>query len=86
MAKNTIIDFVVTGNENLHCAGCEQRVSNGLKRLPGVRNVQASHQTQAVAVTINPDEVSADQVYAKLEQLGYAVARQDATQRRETSS
>lgn len=50
-----------------------------MRRLPGICNVQASHQTQAVCVMINPDAVSADAVQAKLAQIGYAVARREAT-------
>jgi copper chaperone CopZ len=65
------IELVVTGEEKLHCAGCEQRVSNALRRLPGVQEVRASAATQHVLVTIDPSQVGADQVQAKLEQLGY---------------
>ena len=35
------LEFVVTGEEKMHCAGCEQRVSNALGRLPGVQSIQA---------------------------------------------
>ncbi len=66
--------YTVTGEEKIHCASCEQRIDNALRRVPGVQDVQASAQTQQVQVTINPDQTSADQVQAKLEQLGYQVA------------
>jgi copper chaperone CopZ len=65
------IEFVVMGEEKMHCAGCEQRVSNALRRLPGVQEVQASATTQYVQVTVDPSLVGAEQVQAKLEQLGY---------------
>jgi copper chaperone CopZ len=65
------IELVVTGEEKMHCAGCEQRVSNALRRLPGVQEVRASAATQHVLVTIDPSQVGAEQVQAKLEQLGY---------------
>jgi copper chaperone CopZ len=65
------LEFVVMGEEKMHCAGCEQRVSNALRRLPGVQEVQASATTQHVLVTVDPSQVGADQVRAKLEQLGY---------------
>ncbi len=77
MATQTTIHFTVTGEEQMHCTSCEQRVGNAVRRLPGVRTVQASHETQAVSVTINPDEVSAEQVQTKLEQIGYAVMRRE---------
>ncbi|HSF30376.1 MAG TPA: heavy-metal-associated domain-containing protein [Candidatus Tectomicrobia bacterium] len=65
------IELVVTGEEKMHCAGCEQRVSNALRRLPGVQEVQASADSQHVLVTIDPSQVSTEQVRTKLEQLGY---------------
>ena len=68
-----IIDFTVIGDQRINCAGCEQRIGNALRRLSGVKDVQASAATQRVAVTIDPTHVSRDQLRAKLEQLGYAV-------------
>jgi Cu+-exporting ATPase len=65
------LEFVVTGEEKMHCAGCEQRVSNALHRLPGVQEVQADAATQQVWVTVDPSQVGAAVVQAKLEQLGY---------------
>jgi copper chaperone CopZ len=65
------IELVVTGDEKMHCEGCEQRVSNALRRLPGVQEVRASAATQQVLVTIDPRQVGAEQVRTKLEQLGY---------------
>lgn len=71
-----IVEFVVTGEDKLHCAGCEQRVGNAVRRLAGVQDVRASAETQQVVVTIDPAQVSPEQVRAKLEQLGYEVAPQ----------
>ena len=67
------LEFMVTGEDKMHCAGCEQRVSNALRRLPGVQEVRASAATQQVLVTIDPAQVGSEQVRAKLEQLGYKV-------------
>jgi len=65
------LEFVVMGEEKMHCAGCEQRVRNVLRRLPGVQEVQANATTQQVRVTVDPSQVGAEQIRAKLEQLGY---------------
>jgi copper chaperone CopZ len=65
------LEFVVTGEERMYCAGCEQRVSNALRRLAGVQEVRASAATQHVLVTIDPNQVGGEQVRTKLEQLGY---------------
>ncbi len=68
-----ILNLTVTGEQKIHCAGCEERIGNALGRLLGITDVQASADTQKVVVTFDPDKVSADQVRAKLEQLGYHV-------------
>ncbi len=71
--------FTVTGEQTIHCSGCEERISKALHRLPGIHEVQASSQTQRVVVTINPDRANSDQVRSKLEQMGYQVISSDAT-------
>ena len=65
------LHYTVTGEQKIHCEGCEERIMNALRRLPGVEDVRASHQTQRVAVTFDPGQVSADKVKAKLVRLGY---------------
>jgi cation transport ATPase len=47
-AMSSTLDFVVTGEEKIHCAGCEARISHALKRLAGVRDVKASANEQRV--------------------------------------
>ena len=65
------IHLTVTGEQPIHCASCEQRIGNGLRRLAGVQNVRASSKTQRVEVAIDPAQVNAEQVRAKLDQLGF---------------
>lgn len=65
------LDFKVIGEQTIHCASCEARIDRALRRLPGVEDVQASVQTQQIEVAIDPDQVSPEQVRARLEQLGY---------------
>ncbi|MBI4280130.1 MAG: heavy-metal-associated domain-containing protein [Armatimonadetes bacterium] len=67
------VDFTVVGEQKIHCAGCEARIGGALRRIPGVRHVAASAHTQRVVVTINPAQVTPEQVGAKLEELGYEV-------------
>jgi copper chaperone CopZ len=67
------LTLTVTGEQKIHCAGCEERIGSAVRRLPGIQDVQASAETQKVVVTFDPDKVSADHVRAKLEQLGYHV-------------
>ncbi len=67
------VKLTVTGEQKIHCAGCEERITNALWRLPGIEDVQASHQTQRVVVTFDPARVSPDKVKATLLQLGYQI-------------
>jgi copper chaperone CopZ len=65
------IEFEVSGELKMYCTGCEQRIGNVLRRLAGVQEVRANAATQHVTVTVDPSQVGAEQVQAKLEQLGY---------------
>lgn len=67
------IDFTVTGEQKIHCEGCEQRIDRALRRLPGVQDVEASAETQRVAVTLDPDRIGPEQVRERLDLLGYRV-------------
>ncbi len=68
------IEFQVIGDEKIHCSGCETRIGFALRRLPGVREVRASTESQRIAVAIDPEELSVEQVRARLQELGYEVA------------
>jgi len=64
------LELKITGGTRINCAGCEQRIDTALRRLPGIEDVQASSQTQEVAVRFDPDRLPPGQVEAKLEQMG----------------
>lgn len=66
-------EFVVTGEQKIHCEGCEQRIGRALKRLPGVGSVEASAETQRVIVETDPDRVGLEEVRGRLDLLGYKV-------------
>lgn len=68
------VEFTVTGEQRIHCTGCEERIRRALRRLPGIQEVRASADTQQVVVTLDPGRVTPDQVQAKLEQIGYQLA------------
>lgn len=71
MAKTT--EFVVTGEQKIHCEGCEQRIDRALRRLPGVEKVEASAESQRVVVEVDPDRVGEGELREKLDLLGYEV-------------
>ena len=65
------LHYTVTGEQKIHCAGCEERIRKALRRLSGIQDVQASAETQQVVVSFDPARVTPDQVRAKFEWLGY---------------
>jgi len=74
------INFTITGEQKLHCAGCEQRISRALRRVPGIQKVQTSISRQLIAVTFEPAQVGPEQIQAKLGEIGYEVTREGSTQ------
>jgi len=65
------VDFEVAGEEKMHCSACETRVRFALSRMPGVQEVLANAKTQRIAVVINPEQVTAEQVQARLKDAGF---------------
>ncbi len=66
-------EFVVTGEQKIHCEGCEQRIGRALRRLSGVRSVEASAESQRVVVEMDPEQIGPEQVRERLDLLGYGV-------------
>lgn len=75
MATNTM-NFTVTGEQEIHCEGCEQRISRALKRLDGVMTVNASAQSQRIVIKTNPTQIDPDQLRERLDLLGYEVTNE----------
>ena len=69
----TTIEFIVTGEQTIHCPSCEQRIGKALRRLDGVQDVRASASTQQVEVHFDPRRVRSDQLRSRLAQIGYDV-------------
>ncbi|MEA2118792.1 heavy metal-associated domain-containing protein [Halovibrio sp. HP20-50] len=69
------LSYIVTGDEKIHCEGCESRIKNALQRLEGVHQVFANAEGQSIRVSIDRSRVSPEQVEARLTQIGYDVSR-----------
>jgi copper chaperone len=69
----TTMDFTVTGEQDIHCEGCEQRITRALKRLDGVETVEANAQNQHISVETDPEQTGPDQFRERLDLLGYDV-------------
>ena len=71
----TVTEEIRVRKGAIHCEGCEATIERFLSRVPGVQAVKASEGAQVVQVTWDPDAISADQVRAELDELGYPVER-----------
>jgi copper chaperone CopZ len=57
--------------EGMTCGGCEASVKMTVKRLDGVREVEASHTEKRATVTYDAKKVSPEAIVAAIEKLGY---------------
>lgn len=55
----------------MSCAGCAVNVEQALKRLPGVRFVEASYEKGQAVVEYDPAKVSPEQLKAAIDEIGY---------------
>jgi copper chaperone len=69
----TTMNFTVTGDQKIHCDGCEQRISRALERVDGVQTVDASAQHQRIVIETDPAQTGPAQVRERLDLLGYDV-------------
>jgi len=60
----------VTG---MTCGGCENAVKRAVGKLPGVSEVDASHEDQRVTVSYDAAQVDAAAIAARIRGLGYGV-------------
>lgn len=67
------IDFTVTGDEKIHCSGCESRIRFALQRLPGVQQVVADAAMQCVAIAFDPVRLDSEQIRERLQEMGFDV-------------
>jgi copper chaperone CopZ len=65
------IAFQITGKRRLACKGCEQRVQELLRTLPGVKQVQARALDQRIGVLYEPTIVEPDAIATRLAEAGY---------------
>lgn len=70
-------EFTVTGEQKIHCEGCEQRIGRALGRLEGVEEARASADSQRVVIEFDPEKVGIDELRDRLDLLGYEVIGND---------
>jgi len=65
---------------DMHCSNCVMRLEGLEDDLPGVQRVRASYKKQQMEVDYDEAAVSATQIVAAIQKLGYTVA-EDTTAR-----
>lgn len=65
------IELEVIGEQTIHCLGCENTIRRGLFQLPGVRQVEPSHKTQRIHLTLDTDHVTVEAIPEKLKWMGW---------------
>ena len=63
--------------EGMTCTGCEQRLGVALRRLDGVREASANHQTGEVRVRFDADVTEEAAVKERVVVAGYEVVDAD---------
>lgn len=64
----------VTGKQTMHCGGCENTVKFTLKQVSGVQAIEASHKTQLIKLTFDPQHTNLERIQQELDWMGYQVA------------
>ena len=65
------ITFEVAGDPKLVCEGCERRVEQAVKTLPGVGQVRASARNQRVEVLFDAAKLDAAAIAERINKTGY---------------
>ncbi len=61
----------ITGEQTMHCGGCENTIKFTLGQLPGIQQVDATHKTQLITLTFDPQTVDIERIYQELDWVGY---------------
>ena len=65
------ITFAVTGQNQLACEGCEQRLERTLIASPGIRQAQADARKQRVVVLFDSEKIDAAAIAERIDATGY---------------
>ncbi len=65
------ITLEVVGNERLNCEGCEERVEQTLKKLPGVGQVRAKSSNQRIQVLFDSTVLDPSVIAERIANAGY---------------
>lgn len=61
--------------EGMTCTGCESAIKKSVKKLNGVKDVQADYKTGEGTVKFDKNKVNIDDIIQSIEKLGYKVVK-----------
>jgi len=64
---------VFSTNPQMHCAGCENRIKNGLMYEKGIKDIETSIEDQTVTITYDADVISIEAIQEAFGKLRYKV-------------
>lgn len=62
---------VLTVSPQMHCAGCENRITENLRYVKGVKSIKASAAKQTVTVVLDVDKAKPAALVNSLKKIGY---------------
>lgn len=80
MTVKTIL-LEVTGEQTIHCNGCENTIRRALVQLPGVRRVEPSHKTQRIELTLDVEQTPLETAREKLDRMGWQMRELEGVSR-----
>lgn len=73
--KAPVDTLVVTTTPQMHCAGCEAKIKNGLRFVKGTKKIETSVEQQRVTIVYRADKAKAEDYIEALRKIGYEAVK-----------
>ncbi|KAA3619376.1 MAG: heavy-metal-associated domain-containing protein [Calditrichaeota bacterium] len=74
-ADATPTALVTIDVQGMTCAGCETSIKMAVKKIAGVKNVEASFSEGTAVVTVNPEKAQEQQIIDAINKIGYTAKK-----------
>ena len=58
---------------SLSCSACSGKITEDLKNLKGIKNVDTDLKSQMVKIDYNPDEINPQEIKKQIYQMGFEI-------------